>query len=92
MAAIHWTRSALRDARDIVEYIAKDSPAYAVKLGDKFFETVERLDTDPRVGWMVPEFERDDIRELLVSPYRIVVAVVHGSRDLLKIVDPDKFD
>lgn len=53
----------------------------------------------PQSGARVPEFDRDDIRELVVRPYRIlyairgetchVVAVVHGSRDLLRLIDPE---
>ena len=45
---------------------------------------------------MVPEYERDSIRELIVSPYRVVyevegdevgvIGVVHGSRDLQAVL------
>lgn len=102
MAAIHWTPTALNQLAVICDYLAKDSPFFAEKLAVKIFEAAERLNVDARVGWMLSEFERDDIRELLVHSYRIVyrikneecyiVSILHGSRDIRKLIDPDQFD
>lgn len=35
MAQVFWAKPALNDLREIVEYIAKDSVAYAQRLGMK---------------------------------------------------------
>jgi addiction module RelE/StbE family toxin len=96
MGQVHWTESALDDLRDITEFVAKDSPAYAERLAKKLVEAPRRLATLPRSGSIVPEFRRDAIREVLVRPYRIiyqirgedcfVAAIVHGSRDLRRLM------
>jgi addiction module RelE/StbE family toxin len=99
MGQVHWTESALDDLRGITEFVAKDSPAYAEHLATKLVEAPRRLALLPRTGTIVAEFQQDAIREILVRPYRIiyqirgadcfVVAIVHGSRDLARLIDPD---
>jgi toxin ParE1/3/4 len=56
---------------------------------------VEGLASLPKRGRLVPEAERDDIRELLFSNYRImyrvdkerivILTILHGTRDLTKV-------
>jgi toxin ParE1/3/4 len=99
MAEVRWTEPALDDLQAISEFIARDSPAYAARLTRKIVEAPRRLVMLPRSGTRVAEFGRDDIRELMVRPFRIiyairgdvchVVAVIHGSRDLPSVLDPD---
>jgi addiction module RelE/StbE family toxin len=97
MGRVAWTEPALDDVREIIQFIAKDSPRYAVKLADRIMEAPRGLTSHPRSGGRVPEFDRDDIREVLVRPYRIiynvrgddcyVVAVIHGARDLPSLIE-----
>lgn len=99
MALVEWTEPALDDLHAIVEFVARDSPAYAARLGQRLVEAPRRLEAFPLSGSRVPEFDRDDLRELTVRPYRIldtirgetcsVLAIVHGSRDLGRWFDPD---
>ncbi len=99
MAQVRWTEPALVDLQAIVDFISRDSPAYAARLAEKIVEAPRRLMTFPKSGALVPEFDRDDIRELTVRPFRIIyairgeechiVAVIHGSRDLSRLVDRD---
>jgi len=99
MAQVRWTEPALDDLRAIVDFISRDSATYAARLAQKIVEAPRRLATLPRIGAKVPEFDRDDIRELAVRPYRIpyairgdeclVLAVIHGSRELSHLVDLD---
>lgn len=99
MAQVRWTEPALDDLQAIVEFISRDSATYAARLAQKIVEAPRRLGTLPRSGAKVPEFDRDDLRELSVRPYRIlysirgdeclIVAVIHGSRDLSHLVDPE---
>ena len=94
MASIRWTLGAKQDLQAIIEYIGRHSPTYAALTAERIVAAVERLRRQPRLGRMVPEFEELFIRELIVGNYRIVyrlkrkqigiVAVVHGSRSLLK--------
>jgi plasmid stabilization system protein ParE len=81
---------------EITAFIAKDSPAYARRFGHQLREAPKQLKLFCRLGWMVPEFERENLREILVGSYRIIyevresdcyiVAVVHGSRELTRVI------
>jgi addiction module RelE/StbE family toxin len=92
MGQVHWSEPALADLRDIVSFVARDSPAYAARLASRISEAPRRLAAFPRLGQIVPELNQSSIRELWVRPYRIiylirdpdcfVLAVVHGSRGL----------
>ena len=98
MGRVIWTEPALADVQEIVRFISKDSPRYAEKLANRIAEAPRGLGSHPQSGGRVPEFDRDDIREILVNPYRIlycikdsdcyVVAVIHGARDLPAAVYP----
>ena len=93
MAAVRWTVGARQDLREIVEYISQDSTAYAAAMAGRLVAAAERLGRHPRLGRVVPEYDDETIRELIVGSYRLVyrvrgtrvgiVAVVRASRDLL---------
>jgi plasmid stabilization system protein ParE len=78
----------------VVQFIALDSPTYAAATAGRILAAVERLRQHPRMGRIVPEYEDANLRELIVGNYRVVykirgtrvgiVAIVHGSRELLR--------
>jgi len=81
-----WTDSAIKDLDDIGEYIAKDSVRYAQITVSKLFESVDILETYPRAGIMVPEFENDKIRQIIKGDYRIVYQIIDNFRiDILTV-------
>jgi plasmid stabilization system protein ParE len=92
MGLVVWTEPALADVQEIMHFVAKDSRRYALKLADRMMEATRGLANQPLSGGRVPEFDQNDLREVLVRPYRIiyntrgadsyVVAVIHGARDL----------
>ena len=91
-----WTEPALLQLDAIYEYIAQTSPEYAQRLIDRLTRRSIQIADFPFSGRMVPEYESNEVREVLEWPYRIiylirseqsrveVLAVVHGSR-LLQI-------
>ena len=91
--AIRWAERARTDVRELRAYIAQDSPYYARQFVARILRAVDKLVDHPKIGRPVPEAEREDVRELLVQPYRIIyviqsttihiVTVVHGARDLM---------
>ncbi|MEK6700542.1 MAG: type II toxin-antitoxin system RelE/ParE family toxin [Nitrospirota bacterium] len=97
MAQVSWTEQALDDVAATCEFIARDSFRYAQLFADRVFTAAGRLEISPRLGRVVPEFGRDDIREILLGNYRIVyrvfphkveiLTVYHGARllDLTRI-------
>jgi len=92
MGQVHWSEPALDDLKDIVSFVARDSPAYAVKLANRIIKAPRRLAVSPRLGSIMPELRQDIVPELWGRPHRIIylvrdrdcyiLAVVHTSRDL----------
>ncbi len=62
---IAWSRRALQDLEAIAEYIANDSPTYAGIVVKKVVNQTEMLSRFPRAGRKVPEFDDENIRELV---------------------------
>lgn len=99
MAELHWALTAAEDLQALEEYIARDSKQHAVAFIDMLVERAEILRQSPYLGRMVPEFTREDLRELLVRGQRIlyvvtpgsvtVVRVIHGSRNLRALVSEE---
>lgn len=66
---------ALADLRDLVRFIAADDPATAERFGNRLISKVGTLSSFPRIGRMVPEYRDDHVRELILTPYRIIYEV-----------------
>jgi len=66
MGSVVWTEPALGDVREIIEFIAKDSRRYALKLADRIVTACRDLAKQPRSGGRVPEFDTDSLREIIV--------------------------
>jgi plasmid stabilization system protein ParE len=87
---IIWTEKAEKQLDKIFEYIASDSSLYAYRTVGQIIEEAESISHQPRKGRKVPEYEREDIREVFHHPYRIIyllkdevveiLSVIHGAR------------
>lgn len=87
-----WSPRALADVDAIASYIAADSPFYAGSVVRRIVGLVRTLEQFPGAGRKVPEFDDDNLRELIAYSYRIiyrveypeviVAAVIHGKRHL----------
>ena len=75
-----WTDRARQRLREIQEYIAKDSPRAAPGVTRRLLLRSSQLAAFPRSGRQVPEYRRDDIRELLERPYRIIYMVLDAQQ------------
>ena len=97
MAEVVWTRQAVEDLEGIRAFIARDSEHYATLVYERLVESVDRLETFPLSGRVVPEFGEESIREVVWGNYRIVyrvrealievLTVFHGSRLLPPVGD-----
>src|SRR5438067_1862434 len=96
MVKVTWTYLAEKDLGEIETYISKDSPFYARRLIENILTRVEFLHHFPEIGRVVPEFNNNNIRELIEGNYRIVYFIItqeeiivtgvhHGAR-LLKSI------
>ena len=90
MAKLIWSPKATAGLEEICEYISKDSEHYAKLFAQRIVALVETIAEFPMAGRIVPEYQRDDLRERIFQNYRIVyrvkpemveiVAIVHGAR------------
>ena len=91
---VHWTDTAQDHLDAIYAYIAQNSPVYALRMVDRLTRRSQQIAESPFSGRRVPEYDMDQIREVIERPYRIiyhikpdqvdVIAVLHGARNVLQ--------
>ena len=69
---VAWTEHAVEQLDDAMAFIAVDRPGVALEWLELLLGEAERLADFPDSGRVVPEASREDIREVIVSPYRLV--------------------
>lgn len=89
-----WTSTAQEHLDAIYTYIAKDSPEYALRIVDRLTSRSEQIAEVPFSGRRVPEYDMEQLREVIENPYRIIyhigpdridiIAVLHGARNVLR--------
>lgn len=72
---IIWSAQAREDLRDIVTFIAQDNPQVAESFGYQLMSKVDVLAQFPRIGRVVPEEQDENVREIILRPYRIVYQI-----------------
>ena len=92
MAQIVWTQGARQDLQEVVEYISRDSKAYARSFALHITEKIGRLNAFPESGPLIPEDSEGSLRHVVVGNYRVlyrasasavfILAILHGARDL----------
>lgn len=96
---LRWTERAAKDLVAIGDYIAADDPTAARAWVEKLRRQAMKASRMPRMGRVVPEIARDDVREVFQRSYRIiyrlvddgiVVLTVFEGHRLLGKLDPDQ--
>lgn len=87
-----WTPEAQAHLDGIYQYIKHDAPFYAQDVADKLTRRSQQLVDHPRSGRIVPKYDDENLRELIVRPYRLIyrlksdridiIAVFHGAQQL----------
>ena len=96
MVRINWTNQAVSDLQNIYTFIASDSEYYAKREVTRLQLKTNFIKTHIRVGRVVPEFGKEEIRELIDGRYRIVYRLVseievdiltvhHSAKEILRI-------
>ena len=90
---VYWTSTAEGHLDAIHDYIAQDSPEYGRGIIDRLTKRSQQIADFPLSGRRVPEYDIDQIREVIEGSYRIiysikpdqidVLAVIHGSMNIL---------
>ena len=97
MTSVTWSPQSIRDVESIRAFIAQDSSVYAELVARRIVAAVERLHFFPESGRIVPERQDPEIREIIISPYRIVyrlrvglveiATVFRGSREFPELIE-----
>ena len=85
-----WSNIAENDLKNIVEYIADDSPPNALKIFKRITQKATSLYTFPERGRIVPELRDQGIlqyRESVISPWRILYRISEKSVLVLSVLD-----
>lgn len=88
--ALVWSDRARNDLREIARYISRSNPQNARAFVLRLQARARSAATAPRAGRRVPEFDAEDLREVIEGNYRIiyqrsrrrveVVTVIEGHR------------
>lgn len=87
---IVWASVAESDLKGIIDFIAIDRPANALKILKKIKQSASSLYTFPERGRVVPELQDQGIltyRELIVPPWRIVYRISAKDVYVLSVLD-----
>lgn len=102
MGKIYWSEVAESDLENIGNFIAKDAPIFAIEFIESLLAHTRNLSNFPLLGRIVPEFDNEELREVIYHNYRIVytmkskdiyvVSVTHSSMDLLNKSKKEKWE
>jgi addiction module RelE/StbE family toxin len=89
---VFWTETAVNHLSSIYNYISQNSPQYAQRLVERLTRRSEQIANFPFSGRLVPEFETEQLREVIEGSYRIiyyikpeqidVIAVLHAAQNI----------
>jgi plasmid stabilization system protein ParE len=85
--ALLWSARARANLREIGLYIARDKPIAAQRWIGVLTAAAEQVAAMPLVGRCVPEFGRDDVREVMCRGYRIVYLVSESQVEILAVFE-----
>ena len=85
-----WAAVAESDLKQIVDYIAIDSPGNALQILKKMRQKVSSLYTLPERGRIVPELQGQGMqiyRELIVAPWQMIYRISDTTVYVLSVID-----
>ncbi len=95
MVRIIWTDLAIRELKDIYDFISQDSKLYAKRQVTKIRNKTDVLKSSKYIGKVVEEIGIPIVREIVEGNYRIIyqirseseiaiLTIHHSARDLTK--------
>lgn len=75
MRRVIWTPGALRDLSAIRKYIREYDSIASRALARRFQQRMRTAASHPQAGRVVPEVQRDDVRELIEGSYRLIYRI-----------------
>jgi plasmid stabilization system protein ParE len=84
---LRWTRRAELQLVEIGRFIARDKPGAARRWVEVLRRRAIEAAEQPMAGRMVPELDRQDIREVILRGYRIVYRVRGSAVEILTVFE-----
>ncbi len=91
-----WTGKAKSSLKAIYNYIKVDSQFYAEEVRTKFIYESRKLEDFPKLGRIVPETEKENIRELFIYSYRMlyeirdenvfILSIIHSKQNIIQSI------
>ena len=85
--SIKFLVSAREDLRSIKTFIAKDNPKAAVRMINKIRTSVKPLEEFPYSGRIIPETNNHQLREVIISNYRIMYQISDSSINIFAVYE-----
>lgn len=83
---IFWTDAALGQLEAIRDYLAQTSPEYAQRVVERLVKRSEQIAAFPYSGRMLPEYEMDEVRQVLESSYRLIYLIKEQQIEILAVI------
>ncbi len=83
---VHWTGRAKVRLRLIHDHIAQDAPLIAREVVERLLQRSRQIGELPCSGREVPEYQREDVREVLERPYRILYRIGPERIDVITVM------
>ena len=82
---IVWTERAQLRLQEIHDYIAQDQPQNAQRMVDRLIRRGDQIDQHPYSGREVPEYQREEIREIIEGAYRIIYRILPDCIEVMTV-------
>ena len=83
---VFWTDAALNQLEAIRDYLWQTSPDYARRVIERLVNRSEQIATFPRSGRTVPEYEIDEVRQVIESSYRLIYLIQEEQVEILAVI------
>ena len=81
-----WTDAALNQLEAIRDFLSRTSPEYAQRIVERLVNRSEKIAAFPRSGRMVPEYELDEVRQVIEGSYRIIYLIKESQVEVLAVI------
>lgn len=85
-----WSDSAIKDINNILDYIELDNPGASYAIYMKIKERLVFLETNPKIGRILPELDKLDknnYREIVYRRWRIIYRINDSLVRIIAIID-----
>jgi len=80
----------MEDMRSIKTFIAKDNPKAAIKMIKRIRAAVKHLEEFPYSGRIIPESSNPQLREVIVSNYRVMYQLTDSTINIFAVYEGHK--